>query len=61
MSGKAFDYKREYRDLYLPKNEAVLIEAPLMNFLMVDGSGDPNHNSEFNRPSSCCMDSPIPR
>lgn len=47
MSEKAFDYKREYRDLYLPKDKPVLIEAPLMNFLMVDGSGDPNHNLQF--------------
>ena len=47
MSEKAFDYKREYPDLYLPKAEPVLIEVPTMNFLMVDGSGDPNHNPEF--------------
>lgn len=47
MSEKAFDYKREYPDLYLPKDKPVLIEVPPMNFLMVDGSGDPNHNPEF--------------
>ena len=47
MSEKAFDYKKEYRDLYMPKDKPVLIEVPPMNFLMVDGSGDPNNNPEF--------------
>jgi len=47
MNAKAFDYKREFPDLYLPKDKPVLIEVPSMNFLMVDGSGDPNHNPEF--------------
>lgn len=49
MSGKAFDYKKEYRDLYLPKNRPVLIDAPEMNFIMVDGKGDPNSNPNFQR------------
>ena len=47
MSEKAFDYKKEYKDLYMPKDKPVLIEVPPMNFLMVDGSGDPNNNPEF--------------
>jgi hypothetical protein len=49
MSGKAFDYKREYKDLYMPKDKPVLIEVPSMNFIMVDGSGDPNNNPGFQR------------
>ncbi|MGI5891802.1 MAG: GyrI-like domain-containing protein [Bacillota bacterium] len=48
MSKKAFDFKKEYKDLYLPsKNKPMFIEVPAMNFIMVDGSGDPNNNSEF--------------
>lgn len=35
------DYKKEYRDLYLPKQSPVLIEVPVMNFIMVDGEGEP--------------------
>ena len=31
----------------MPKDKPVLIEVPPMNFLMVDGSGDPNDNPEF--------------
>ena len=47
MSEKVFDYKKEYKDLYMPKDKPVLIEVPPMNFLMADGSGDPNNNPEF--------------
>ena len=35
------DYKKEYRDLYLPKEKPALVEVPLMSFLMVDGKGAP--------------------
>lgn len=35
------DYKKEYRDLYLPKAKPALIEVPPMNFICVDGSGPP--------------------
>jgi len=47
MGEKVFDYKKEYKDLYMPKDKPVLIEVPPMNFLMADGSGDPNNNPEF--------------
>lgn len=47
MSAKAFDFKKEYKDLYMPKDKPVLIEVPAMNFIMVDGSGDPNNNHCF--------------
>lgn len=47
MGETVFDYKKEYRDLYMPKDKPVLIEVPPMNFLMVDGSGDPNNSPEF--------------
>ena len=36
------DYKKEYKELYLPKNKPVLITVPDMNFIMIDGKGDPN-------------------
>lgn len=38
----AFDYKKEYKDLYMPKAKPSLIDVPEMLFLMVDGKGDPN-------------------
>lgn len=49
MSKKAFDYKKEYKDLYLPKGKPMLIDVPSMNFIMTDGTGDPNNNPNFQR------------
>ncbi|MGC7869974.1 GyrI-like domain-containing protein [Desulfosporosinus sp. SYSU MS00001] len=46
MAGK-FDYKKEYKDLYMPKQKPVLIDVPVMNFIMVDGAGDPNTSEEY--------------
>ena len=37
-----FDYKKEYREFYLPKNRPELVCVPAMNFLAIRGSGDPN-------------------
>lgn len=36
------DFKKEYKDLYLPKKEPAIVQVPSMPFLMVDGHGDPN-------------------
>lgn len=38
----AFDYKKEYKEFYLPKNKPGLITVPRMNFVAVRGRGDPN-------------------
>ena len=37
-----FDYKKKYKDLYLPKATPVIIDVPQMTFIMVDGRGNPN-------------------
>ena len=36
------DYKKEYKDLYLPKTNPMLIDVPSMKFIMVEGTGNPN-------------------
>ncbi len=41
MSQKV-DFKKDYKDLYLPKTKPMLIDVPPMNFIMIDGAGDPN-------------------
>lgn len=38
----AFDYKKEYREFYMPKRTPEIVEIPEMNFAVVRGSGDPN-------------------
>jgi hypothetical protein len=42
------DFKKEWAPLYAPKNtDWELIEVPAMNFLMVDGKGDPNTATDY--------------
>lgn len=38
----AFDFKKEYKEFYLPPKTPHLIEVPPMNYLAVRGHGDPN-------------------
>ncbi len=38
----SFDYKKEYKEFYLPKSQPALIQVPPMNYLAVRGEGDPN-------------------
>lgn len=40
----AFDYKKEYKELYMPKNKPEIIEVPEMNYIAVRGKGNPNEN-----------------
>jgi len=42
MIGNKLDYKKEFKEIYAPKNKASLIDIPEMNFIMVDGKGNPN-------------------
>ena len=37
-----FDYKKEYREFYLPKAVPQLVSLPPMQYLAVRGKGDPN-------------------
>ena len=38
----AFDYKKEYKEFYMPKAKPDIVTVPVMNYLAVRGSGDPN-------------------
>ncbi|MBR6352943.1 MAG: GyrI-like domain-containing protein [Oscillospiraceae bacterium] len=38
----AFDFKKEYREFYLPKNRPEIVTVPPANYIAVRGSGDPN-------------------
>lgn len=37
-----FDYKKEYREFYLPPKAPGIVDVPEMNFIAVRGKGDPN-------------------
>ncbi|NMB19396.1 MAG: transcriptional regulator [Firmicutes bacterium] len=38
----AFDYKKEYKELYQPSTKPMIVEVPPMNYAAVRGKGDPN-------------------
>lgn len=38
----AFDFKKEYKEFYLPKNKPEIVTVPKMNYIAVRGKGDPN-------------------
>ena len=38
----AFDFKKEYKEFYLPKNKPMIISVPKANYIAVRGQGNPN-------------------
>jgi len=38
----AFDYKKEYKDYYMPAAKPSIVTIPPMNYIAVRGEGDPN-------------------
>jgi len=45
---KKIDLKKELKSLYQPSAKAVaLVEVPAMNYLMIDGAGDPNTSKTY--------------
>lgn len=44
----AFDFKKEYKEYYMPKNKPSIVTVPRMNYIAVRGQGDPNaEDSEY--------------
>lgn len=41
----AFDYKKEYKEYYLPKQKPQIVEIPSMNYIAVRGKGNPNEEN----------------
>lgn len=37
-----FDFKKEFKEYYLPKNKPEIVTIPPMNYIAVQGKGDPN-------------------
>lgn len=37
-----FDFKKEYKEFYMPKNKPSIVTVPAMNYIAVRGKGDPN-------------------
>ena len=46
----AFDFKKEYKEFYMPARKPSLVTVPPMNYVAVRGKGDPNtEGSEYKR------------
>lgn len=44
----AFDYKKEYKEFYMPNKKPGIVEIPKMNYIAVRGKGNPNdENGEY--------------
>ena len=41
----AFDFKKEYKEYYMPKNKPQIVDVPKMNYIAVRGAGDPNEEN----------------
>ena len=41
------DWKKDSKALYFPPAEPVIVDVPPMNYLMIDGHGDPNNNPVY--------------
>ena len=41
----AFDFRKEYKEYYLPKNKPEIITVPRANYIAVKGKGDPNEEN----------------
>ena len=37
-----FDFKKEYKEFYMPKNKPEIVTVPPANYIAVRGTGDPN-------------------
>ena len=38
----AFDYKKEYKEFYMPEKKPSIVIVPSMSYIGVRGKGDPN-------------------
>ena len=38
----SFDYKKEYKEFYMPPKKPTIVTVPPMNYIAVRGQGDPN-------------------
>lgn len=44
----SFDFKKEFKEFYMPKTKPEIIKIPKMNYIAVRGKGNPNEeNGEY--------------
>ena len=40
----AFDFKKEFKEFYMPKNKPEIVNVPKANYIAVRGKGNPNED-----------------
>ena len=50
-----FDYKKEYKEFYMPKGTPSIVRVPKMNYIAVRGSGNPNDADGEYKPFMCMI------
>lgn len=52
----AFDFKKEYKQFYLPESKPQIVNIPKANYIAIRGKGDPNgEGGATSRRSGFCM------
>ena len=50
MTTIPFDFKKEYKEFYIPKNKPGIVTIPRFHYIAVRGQGDPNQeNGDYKR------------
>lgn len=56
----AFDFKKEYKEFYMPPKKPDIITVPAMNYIAVRGKGDPNNeHGEYKNSIGSYDDEPV--
>ena len=42
-----FDYKKEYKEFYMPLRKPSIVDVPAMNYIAVRGAGNPNDEGVY--------------
>ena len=40
----AFDFKKEYKEFYMPKSQPAIVNVPRANYIAIRGKGNPQHD-----------------
>lgn len=55
-----FDFKKEHKELYMPKNKPEIVTVPKADYIAVRGKGDPNdEGGAYQQAGASCMLWPI--
>lgn len=42
----AFNFKKEYKEFYIPKNKPNIVEIPKVNYIAIRSKGNPNDETD---------------